>query len=159
MSIFYRKLAFHPSKKLCSLPLSPFQKIFIPVCWKGFLIRSSCKSSSNPTRGKSEKQAWSVSRCGEKHQACRVIKKELDLYDLLPYADAAVTQTSTVGLEAMLFQKPVLIGKSSGNRSYPYYESLGDFMFDQPDELARTLVEVLQSPDVHQKRKRRVWHS
>lgn len=57
MSIFYRKLAFQPTKKLCSLPLSPFQKTFIPVCCRGFLIRSSCKSLSNPTRGKSEKQA------------------------------------------------------------------------------------------------------
>lgn len=87
----------------------------------------------------------------KKHKACRVIKKELELYDVLPYADAAVTQTSTVGLEAMLFEKPVLIGKSTGNRTYPYYESLGDFMFDQPDELARTLIEVLRSPAVHQK--------
>ncbi len=32
MSTFYRKLAFHPSKKSCSLRPSPFQMIFIPVC-------------------------------------------------------------------------------------------------------------------------------
>lgn len=45
----------------------------------------------------------------------------------------------------------MLIGKSSGNRTYPYYESLGDFMFDHPDDLVRTLIEVLRSPAVHQK--------
>lgn len=75
----------------------------------------------------------------------------MDLYDILAYADAAVTQTSTVGLEAMLFQKPALIGKSTGNRTYPYYESLGDFIFEKPEELARTLIEVLQNPAMYQK--------
>ncbi|MCI2455425.1 CDP-glycerol glycerophosphotransferase family protein, partial [Listeria monocytogenes] len=41
----------------------------------------------------------------------RLIKKEIDLYDLLPYVDIVITLTSTVGLEAMLFEKSVLIGK------------------------------------------------
>lgn len=75
MSIFYRKLAFQPTKKLCSLPLSPFQKTFIPVCCRGFLIRSSCKSLSNPTRGKSENKLDLYHEAAKKHQACRVIKR------------------------------------------------------------------------------------
>ncbi|MDQ1852317.1 CDP-glycerol glycerophosphotransferase family protein [Bacillus stercoris] len=152
MSIFYRKLAFQPTKKIVLIATQPFSEDFYSGVLQGLSDQKQLQIIIKP-------HPWEIGKnkldlyheAAKKHKACRVIKKELELYDLLPYADAAVTQTSTVGLEAMLFQKPVLIGKSSGNRSYPYYESLGDFMFDQPDELAHTLVEVLRSPDVHQK--------
>ena len=79
----------------------------------------------------------------------------MELYDILPYVDAAVTQTSTVGLEAMLFQKPVLIGKSAGTRRYPYYHSLGEFVFEDPQALAQELIRICESPAAYQKRNRR----
>ncbi len=86
-----------------------------------------------------------------KYKAGKIIKKEMKLYDILPYADAAVTQTSTVGLEAMLFQKPVLIGKSAGTRRYPYYHSLGEFVFEDPQALAQELIRICESPAAYQK--------
>lgn len=152
MSVFYRKLAFHPSKKIVLIATQPFSEDFYSGVLEGLSDQNQLQIIIKP-------HPWEIGKnkldlyheAAKKHKACRVLKKEPGLYDVLPYVDAAVTQTSTVGLEAMLFQKPVLIGKSTGNRSYPYYESLGDFMFDQPDELARTLIEVLQSPAVQEK--------
>lgn len=152
MSAFYRKLAFHPTKKIVLIATQPFSEDFYSGVLEGLADQKQLQIIIKPHPweiGKNKLDLYHAA--AKKHKACRVIKKELDLYDLLPYADAAVTQTSTVGLEAMLFQKPALIGKSSGNRTYPYYESLGHFMLDQPDKLVRTLVAVLQSPTVHQK--------
>ncbi|MEC1291785.1 CDP-glycerol glycerophosphotransferase family protein [Bacillus mojavensis] len=152
MFMFYRKLGFHPSKKIVLIATQPASENFYIDVLKGLSNQKQLQIIIKPHPweiGKNKLDLYHAA--ARKHKACRVITKELDLYDLLPYADAAVTQTSTVGLEAMLFQKPVLIGKSSGNRTYPYYESLGDFMFDQPDKLVRTLIEVLRSPAVHKK--------
>ncbi|KAF1677884.1 CDP-glycerol glycerophosphotransferase family protein [Bacillus sp. SKDU12] len=152
MSTFYRKLAFHPTKKIVLIATQPFSEDFYSDVLEGLSDQKQLQIIIKP-------HPWEIGKnkldlyydAAKKHKACRVIKKEIDLYDMLPYADAAVTQASTVGLEAMLFQKTALIGKSSGSRIYPYYESLGDFMFDQPDELARTLIEVLRSPAVQEK--------
>lgn len=152
MSAFYRKLAFHPTKKIVLIATQPFSEDFYSDVLEGLADQKQLQIIIKPHPweiGKNKLDLYHAA--AKKHKACRVIKKEMDLYDLLPYADAAVTQTSTVGLEAMLFQKPALIGKSSGNRTYPYYESLGHFMLDQPDQLVRTLVAVLRSPTVHQK--------
>ncbi len=152
MSVFYRKLAFHPSKKIVLIATQPFSEDFYSGLLEELSDQKQLQIIIKPHPweiGKNKLDLYHAA--AKKHNACRVIKKEMELYDLLPYADAAVTQTSTVGLEAMLFQKPALIGKSSGTRTYPYYESLGGFIFDQPDELARTLIAVLRSPSVHQK--------
>ncbi|EFG2693503.1 CDP-glycerol glycerophosphotransferase family protein, partial [Escherichia coli] len=73
----------------------------------------------------------------------RLIKKEIDLYDLLPYMDMVITLTSTVGLEAMLFNKSVLIGKMTEGRRYPYYESLGSYHMENPIELAEKAIRIL----------------
>ncbi|MGA3882604.1 CDP-glycerol glycerophosphotransferase family protein, partial [Bacillus pumilus] len=62
----------------------------------------------------------------------RLIKKEIDFYDLLPYMDMVITLTSTVGLEAMLCEKSVLSGKMTEGRRYPYYESLGSYHMENP---------------------------
>ncbi|MGQ8921874.1 CDP-glycerol glycerophosphotransferase family protein [Bacillus halotolerans] len=152
MSVFYRKLAFHPSKKIVLIATQPFSEEFYSSVLAELTTQKQLQIIIKPHPweiGKNKLDLYHAA--AKKHKACRVIKKEMDLYDILAYADAAVTQTSTVGLEAMLFQKPALIGKSTGNRTYPYYESLGDFIFEKPEELARTLIEVLQNPAMYQK--------
>lgn len=54
-----------------------------------------------------------------------------------------ITLTSTVGLEAMLFEKSVLIGKMTEGRRYPYYESLGSYHMENPVELAEKAIRIL----------------
>jgi hypothetical protein len=54
----------------------------------------------------------------------QLLPKTTVLYDVLAQADGVVTLTSTVGLEGMLFGKPVWIVDNPNDRDYRYYQSL-----------------------------------
>ncbi|ARW08734.1 CDP-glycerol glycerophosphotransferase family protein [Bacillus atrophaeus] len=149
---FHRKLSFHPSKQTILIATQPFSDDFYSGVINELMNHQHLQLVIKPHPWEIGKNKLSVYQAAmKKHKACKVIKKEMGLYDILPYVDAAITQTSTVGLEAMLFQKPAFIGRSNGSRSYPYYESLGEFIFEQPENLVKTLVEVLEKPDMYKK--------
>ena len=59
------------------------------------------------------------------YPSVRIIN-DLQLYDLLPNVDIVVINSSTVGLEAMLFDKPVFILNEDHNENYNYYYKILD---------------------------------
>ncbi|MCP6680841.1 capsular polysaccharide export protein, LipB/KpsS family [Bacillus nakamurai] len=149
--VFYRKLSFLPSRQTVLIATQPFSDEFYTGVLEELMKHKHIQLIIKPHPWEIGKNKLDVyARVLRKHKACKMIKKEMSLYDILPYVDAAVTQTSTVGLEAMLFQKPVLIGKSAGARHYPYYHSLGEFAFDDPTALAQELISVCGSPAKYQ---------
>ncbi|MEK4634372.1 CDP-glycerol glycerophosphotransferase family protein [Bacillus velezensis] len=149
---FYRKLSFLPSQRTVLIATQPFSDEFYTGVLEELAGQKNMQLIIKPHPweiGKNKLDAYN--QVLRKYKAGKIIKKEMELYDILPYADAAVTQTSTVGLEAMLFQKPVLIGKSAGTRRYPYYHSLGEFVFEDPQALAQELIRICESPAAYQK--------
>ena len=45
-------------------------------------------------------------------------------------------ENSTVGLEAMLFGKPVIVLRSNAVKPYPFYDSLQPYILETPDSLS-----------------------
>jgi CDP-glycerol glycerophosphotransferase (TagB/SpsB family) len=81
-----------------------------------------------------------------------VIARDANLYNLLIHCDLLITETSTVGLEAMLFDKPVMILNLRGRPDLvPYVErgaALG--VYDLPD-LAQAIQAALDEEAVRER--------
>ncbi|MFC5590286.1 hypothetical protein ACFPRA_15380 [Sporosarcina soli] len=73
--------------------------------------------------------------------------KDIDLYDILPNIDAVVSYPSTVGLEAMLANKPVFIL----NKEFPgytgYFNSLDELVQNDPQKLGDLVVNYFDDPN------------
>ncbi|MFS0654005.1 CDP-glycerol glycerophosphotransferase family protein [Bacillus sp. 179-C3.3 HS] len=142
--LLFRKLNFNLAKKTVLVATQPFSEAFYGNVLKMLSKRKDIQLIIKP-------HPWEIARNRLNEYVAiertgnhvRLIKKELDLYDLLPYMDMVITLTSTVGLEAMLFGKSVLIGKMTEGRRYPYYESLGSYHMENPVELAEKAIRIL----------------
>ncbi|WP_190284799.1 CDP-glycerol glycerophosphotransferase family protein [Bacillus sp. S3] len=92
---------------------------------------------------------WEVGKgkCGiyfeleKKYKTVQVFtSRENYLYDLISQVDGVVASLSTVVLESILFSKPVFIFDFViSNRSYDYYEKLGEFLQTGPDRLTEVI--------------------
>lgn len=82
-----------------------------------------------------------------------IIDKRMKLFDILPNVDFVVINLSTVGIEAMLFDKPLCI---LSDKPFAYYEKMSDYLYNSPQELAKFILEFLQNPGIQeQARKKR----
>lgn len=70
-----------------------------------------------------------------KYQSVKLIDTEIDLYDILPNVDSVATVSSNVGLEALLFNKPLFILGEELN----YYNKIGIFRKADPLEMAKLI--------------------
>jgi len=68
------------------------------------------------------------------------IASNLHLYDILPTVDVVVVNSSTVGLEAMLFGKPIIVFKHGINTNY--FDKLGEFVQSEPRKIAENINNV-----------------
>ncbi|PRR90330.1 spore coat protein [Bacillus sp. NMCN1] len=142
--LLFRKLNFSPAKKTVLVATQPFSEDFYGNVLKSLAKQKDIQLIIKP-------HPWEIARnCINDYveieraaNQVRLIKKEIDLYDLLPYMDMVITLTSTVGLEAMLFKKSVLIGKMTEGRRYPYYESFGSYHMENPVELSERAIRIL----------------
>ncbi|MGX9290901.1 capsular polysaccharide export protein, LipB/KpsS family [Bacillus sp. A015] len=142
--LLFRKLNFSPAKKTVLVATQPFSEAFYGDILKTLSKRKDIQLIIKPHPLEIIKNLVHDYEAIERAMShVRLIKKEIDLYDLLPYMDMVITLTSTVGLEAMLFEKSVLIGKMSQGRRYPYYESLGSYHIENPIKLAEKAVLTL----------------
>ncbi|MGM0756203.1 MAG: CDP-glycerol glycerophosphotransferase family protein [Bacillota bacterium] len=142
--LLFRKLNFSPAKKTILVATQPFSEAFYGNVLKTLAKQKDIQLIIKP-------HPWEIARnrindymeIERAANQVRLIKKEIDLYDLLPHMDMVITLTSTVGLEAMLFKKSVLIGKMTEGRRYPYYESFGSYHMENPVELAERAIRIL----------------
>lgn len=66
--------------------------------------------------------------------------KDYNIYDMFPHVDAVVTYPSTVGLEAMLANRPVFILNKYFDGYTGYYDSLGELAQTDPEKLAEVII-------------------
>ncbi|MGE6630435.1 CDP-glycerol glycerophosphotransferase family protein [Bacillus sp. NPDC077027] len=152
--LFYHKLNFNATNKTVLVATQPFSGDFYGAILKKIAVQNDVQLIIKP-------HPWEIARnqlndyvaLERSSSQVRLVKKEIDLYDMLPYVDLVITLTSTVGLEAMLFNKSVLIGKMAGGRRYPYYESLQPYYFEDPQKLAEQAVTILMNEQEMQKAK------
>ncbi|MBW7453947.1 hypothetical protein ACFOLF_24810 [Paenibacillus sepulcri] len=76
----------------------------------------------------------------------RIVPPEVDLYDLIPHTDIVVMENSTVGLEAMLFGKAVIVFRDpDAEKQYSYYDDMHPFIQLTPEGLAGQIKEAVGS--------------
>ncbi|MFJ5964222.1 CDP-glycerol glycerophosphotransferase family protein [Bacillus sp. NPDC093026] len=142
--LLFRKLNFNPAKKTVLVATQPFSEAFYGDVLKTLAKQKDIQLIIKPHPWEIAKNRLNDYVAIEKAaNQVRLIKKEIELYDLLPYMDMVITLTSTVGLEAMLFKKSVLIGKMTEGRRYPYYESLGSYHMEDPVQLVEKAIRIL----------------
>lgn len=82
--------------------------------------------------------------------------KTHNLYDILPNVDCVVSYSSTVGLEAMLANKPVFILNEDFLGYSGYYNGLDDMVQNDPKLLGEMIIKYLNDPngDIYAQKKR-----
>ena len=76
-----------------------------------------------------------------KYPSVKLLESNYDLYDILANTDMVVINSTTVGLEALLFDKPLFI---LTNEERKYYESkLSEIMEDDPGKLAQLIIRFI----------------
>lgn len=76
--------------------------------------------------------------------------RNYQIYDLFPHVDAVVAYSSTVGLEAMLSNKPVFILTKDFPGATGYYRGIGELMQYDPQQLAEKMVAYFTQSDYQQ---------
>ncbi|GFZ77903.1 spore coat polysaccharide biosynthesis protein SpsB [Compostibacillus humi] len=72
--------------------------------------------------------------------------KNFELYDLLRNVNGVVSYSSTVGLEAMLLNKPVFILHLNAPSYTDYYENLGQLFQTNPKKLSKVIIRYFRDP-------------
>jgi len=84
----------------------------------------------------------------KKYQNVEVIKKT-DLFELLNKSSILTTYASTVALEAIILNKPVIIVNLTGQPyQYPYIKSGAAIGVCKEEDLCPAIIDVLNNPDV-----------
>ncbi|MFC5590288.1 hypothetical protein ACFPRA_15390 [Sporosarcina soli] len=73
--------------------------------------------------------------------------KNYNLYDILPNVDCIVSYSSTVGLEAMLTNKPVFILNEEFPGYSGYFNGLDEMVQNDPKRLGELIIEYFENPD------------
>ncbi len=86
-----------------------------------------------------------------KYKSVKLIaERGVNLYDLLSNTDVVIINASTVGLEAVLANKPLCILYEG---SFKYYDRMGDFKFSNPAKLAEFIPRLLKDEELQEKSK------
>lgn len=78
------------------------------------------------------------------HSVNLILSRNVNLYDVFNNIDFVILSASTVGLEAMLFQKPTFIIKNS---VYPYFDRMGKFNLDET-EVVKTIIQFSKDKEM-----------
>ncbi|MED2151387.1 spore coat protein, partial [Bacillus thuringiensis] len=77
----------------------------------------------------------------------KYITNEVNIYDVILHANLVVISNSTVGLEAMLLDIPVVVYKSLlEERDYKYYDTLDWLVNHSMEDMTSTIKKVLNNP-------------
>jgi len=140
---FQEKYGLNAKKKWILLATQPFHDLFWIQLIDGLAKDSRVEVAIKP-------HPWEISYSlirnykyfSEKYQSVKLISKlGVNLYDILPNVDVVVVNSSTVGLEAMLFDKPALILSKT---HYKYYDKMGNFVQSDPEKLVKLITQLVQ---------------
>ncbi|WP_017152803.1 CDP-glycerol glycerophosphotransferase family protein [Bacillus bingmayongensis] len=81
------------------------------------------------------------------YSSVKYVTNEVNIYDIIANSDIVVVANSTVGLEAMLLNKPVVIYKSQSlDRNYPYYDTLDGLVSHDAETASMIIHNILYHP-------------
>lgn len=147
-SAFLEKMGFDADKKIIFIATQPFHTSFYVQLTELLVKNPELAIIIKP-------HPWEKSRnlvseyinLSEVYPSVKYVTNEVKIYDIIANSDTVVVANSTVGLEAMLLNKPVVVYKSkSSNRDYPYYDALGGVVSDNAETVANIIHSILDHP-------------
>lgn len=145
---FFRKLRINIQKKIVFIATQPFNTSFY-MDLASILIRDPeivVVLKPHPLE-KSRNLVKEYIQLSKKHPSVKYVTNKVNLYDIIVNSDAVVIANSTVGLEAMLLNKPVVIYKSQTlNRDYPYYDTLDHLVAYDAEAVSTITRDILYHP-------------
>lgn len=86
-------------------------------------------------------------KLAKEHLNVTIVTAKMSLYGLLQQIDLVVMENSTVGLEAMLFDKLVIVYHDpQSERHYEYYDHLSPYIYSTPEELVNIIHTAIHNP-------------
>ncbi|KRG13848.1 spore coat protein [Virgibacillus soli] len=141
-------LNLNPSKKTVFMATQPNSSSFFAEMANTVVKLPNIQIIIKPhpwEKAKNRTQAYLA--LANKYRQIQYVTTEVPLYSLISASDLVVVANSTVGLEAMLLDKLLVIYKSpTANRDYPYYDSLGNLVKSTPKLVHETIRTLLFSP-------------
>lgn len=77
-----------------------------------------------------------------------ILRRDANLKELLPVTDVLVTRGSTVAMEAMIFEKPVVLINVEINSAVPYEEYGAALSVRKPEELGQKISQVFDNKEI-----------
>lgn len=138
------KYDLDPSKKIILIATQPFNPTYWDAFIKGILKEQDFNIIIKPHPYELTKKQYShYQELAEEHSGIKVmIEVKTNLYDLISNADLGLVYCSTVGLEIMMFNKPLCVLKDD---CYDFYEGLGDMLFYDVEPLIAYVARIFSS--------------
>lgn len=142
-----KKLKLTPAKKTVLLATQPYNTDFYVELTNLLVTDPSIQVIIKPHPWeKAKNRTEKYIELEKSNPQVKYVTSEIPLYNLIASSDLVVVANSTVGLEAMLIDKPVVVYKSpNANRNYPYFDSLGSLVLTNTLDVYKTIHSILTS--------------
>ncbi|MFI8494134.1 spore coat protein [Peribacillus butanolivorans] len=140
---FFKKYDFDPNKQTLLVITGPqLDFIKFETLIKNILDNPNFQIIIKPHPWEMGKKKYGVYlELEKKYKSIKVYtSRENNLYELISHVDGVVSSLSTVVLESILLNKPVFIYNFlNSNRSYDYFDKLGDYIQTDPNQLTKVV--------------------
>lgn len=143
--VLCKKLNIDPSKKIIFIATQPFKTQVYVELTKQLMKDKNITVIIKPHPWEKGRNLVSeYIHLSKVYPNIKYITTEVNIYDVISNSDLVVISNSTVGLEAMLLDKPVVVYKSkSEERDYKYYDELSWLVTHSIENMIQTIEKVL----------------
>ena len=149
---FNKKLGLHSeTKKVLFATNADICKIKWGKMAEGLLQYPSLEIIIKSHQPGSENERTLYNEIRAKYKSIALIERwDFKIHDVLPNVDVVVIDLSTVGLEGMLFDKPVvcLIEPSRSSYNYEYYSIINEFVESDPLKAAQIIIQLFTDKNI-----------
>ncbi|MEY9870464.1 hypothetical protein ABIE66_005970 [Peribacillus sp. B2I2] len=140
---FFKKYELDPNKQTLLVITGPqLDFIKLETLIKNILDNQNFQIIIKPHPWEMGKKKYEVYlELEKKYKLIKVYtSRENNLYELISHVDGVVSSLSTVVLESILLNKPVFIYNFlNSNRTYDYFDDLGDYIQSDPNQLSKVV--------------------
>ncbi|MEW5920320.1 MAG: CDP-glycerol glycerophosphotransferase family protein [Bacillota bacterium] len=143
---FQKKFEIDPKKIIIFIPSQPFNDSLWIQLVSLLAKNPSFEIIIKPHPWEISKNKYSIyEKLRSQYKSVKLfLSRKINIYDILPNVDIVVVNISTVGLEAMLFNKTVFFA----NNSFEYHQKMGMFAQPDPFKLTKLIIEFFKDKDM-----------
>ncbi|MGX5586061.1 CDP-glycerol glycerophosphotransferase family protein [Bacillus thuringiensis] len=144
----FNKLKIDPSTKVVFIATQPFKTSFYTELTEKLVKDKNITVIIKPHPWeKGRNLVGEYIKLSNLYPNVKYITNEVNMYDVILHANLVVISNSTVGLEAMLLDIPVVVYKSLlEERDYKYYDTLDWLVNHSMEDVISTIKKVLHDP-------------